>query len=296
LPAISTDETVLAGACALAEEMFKMNDRMIMNAAHVYTRHEPASVLRARASEYRRMAAMACKTTDLRALDDLAVRFTELAEERAAEERMSTREPVRPNPLPSLRALTIATEIVRKGYIRPETILHPVIKSSITKLAYELVAYGLVPEEPESTAASERPRRSSQHVLVVDDSADVLVAVRAFLLGEGYVVVSAADGDTALRLVASDPEIVVLITDFAMPGLSGVELIAQAIQMRPDLKALMITAYPGADGLAELPSHIKVLTKPFRRAFLLAQVKALVSEASPALQDEAMELVENRSV
>ena len=57
----------------------------------------------------------------------------------------------------------------------------------------------------------------------------MLVAVRAFLLGEGYVVVSAADGDTALRLVAGDPEIDVLITDFAMPGLSGVELIAQAI-------------------------------------------------------------------
>lgn len=273
-----------------------MNDRTTMNAVHVYSQHEAASVLRARASEYRRMAATACNTTDLRALDDLAVRFMELAEERAAEERMAALGPVRPTPLPSLQALRMATEIVRKGYILPETMLHPVIKSSITKLAYELVAYGLVPAEPELTSATDRRRRSSRHILVVDDSADVLVAVRAFLLGEGYVVVSAADGDTALRLVASDPEIDVLITDFAMPGLSGVELISQAIQMRPDLKALMITAYPGADGLAELPSHIKVLTKPFRRAFLIAQVKALVSEASQELPEEARELVENRSV
>jgi CheY-like chemotaxis protein len=273
-----------------------MNDRGILNAAHIYSLHEPASVLRARASEYRRMAATACNTPDLRALDDLAVRFTELAEERGAEERMATLGAVRPTLLPSLQSLAMAAEIVRKGYILPETMLHPVIRSSITKLAYDLVAYGLVPAAPDLALATDRQRRSSQHVLVVDDSADVLVAVRAFLLGEGYVVVSAADGDTALRQVASDPEIDVLITDFAMPGLSGVELIAQAIQMRPDLKALMITAYPGADGLAELPSHIKVLTKPFRRAFLLAQVKALVSEASRALPEEAMELVENRSV
>ena len=273
-----------------------MNHRVTVDAAHVYSQHEPASVLRAKASEYRRMAATACNTTDLRALDDLAVRLTELAEERAAEERMATLGPVEPTLLPSLQALRMATEIVRKGYVFPETILHPVIKSSIVQLAYRLSAYGLVPVEPELAAASDRRRRSSQHILVVDDSADVLVAVRAFLLGEGYEVVSAADGDTALRLVASDPEIDVLITDFAMPGLSGVELIAQGIQMRPDLKALLITAYPGADGLAELPSHIKVLTKPFRRAFLLAQVKALVSEAPPTLPDEAMELVENRSV
>ena len=273
-----------------------MNDRITMDSAHVYSRHEPASVLHARASEYRRMAATAGNATDLRALDDLAVRFTELAEERAAEERMATRGAVEPTVLPSLQALKMATDIVRKGYILPETMLHPVIKSSIMQLAYRLSAYGLVPAEPELTAAADRQRRSSQHILVVDDSADVLVAVRAFLLGEGYVVVSAADGDTALRLVTSDPEIDVLITDFVMPGLSGVELITQAIQIRPDLKALMITAYPGADGLAELPSHIKVLTKPFRRAFLLAQVKALVSEAPPTLPDEAMELVENRSV
>jgi hypothetical protein len=63
--------------------------------------------------------------------------------------------------------------------------------------------------------------------------------------------------------------------------------------MRPDLKALLITAYPNADGLAELPSHIKVLTKPFRRAALIARVLNLVKEAPP-VSDKAMELVENR--
>ncbi len=47
-------------------------------------------------------------------LDDLAVRFTELAEERGAEERMAALGAVRPTLLPSLRSLAVAAEIVRK--------------------------------------------------------------------------------------------------------------------------------------------------------------------------------------
>jgi CheY-like chemotaxis protein len=139
-----------------------------------------------------------------------------------------------------------------------------------------------------------RPGGIGQHVLVVDDSADTLVAVGAFLLSAGYVVVSAADGDTAIRLIASDPQIGILVTDYVMSGLSGVELIIQGLQIRPDLKALLITGFPSTDGLAELPSHINVLAKPFRRAALIAQVKALIGKAHPVLPEEAMELVENR--
>ena len=191
----------------------------------------------------------------------------------------------------------MATEAIGRGYALPETLMHPVVVSSIMALAYELMALGLVPAEPNlAVPPSNSQRNIGQHILVVDDTADVLVAVGAFLMGQGFVVVSAGDGDTALRLLMNDPQIGVLITDYVMPGLSGVELIAQAIQMRPDLKALLITGYPNADGLADLPANIKVLTKPFRRATLIAQVQTLLNEARPMLPDEAMELVENRQI
>ena len=85
---------------------------------------------------------------------------------------------------------------------------------------------------------------------------DVLVIVEAFLVGSGFVVVTAPDGDSALRIIASDSRIGLLVTDFAMPGLSGVDLIMQALQMRPNLKVLLITGYPHADGLAELPAGV----------------------------------------
>jgi CheY-like chemotaxis protein len=108
------------------------------------------------------------------------------------------------------------------------------------------------------------------------------VSVTAFLVSAGFVVTTAADGNAALRLIASDPLIRVLVTDFVMPGMTGVDLIAQAIQARPGLKALLITGYPHADGLADLPAGIPVLTKPFRRAALIEQVSVLAGETWPA--------------
>ena len=61
-------------------------------------------------------------------------------------------------------------------------------------------------------------------ILVVDDAQDVLVAVGAFLTREGCLVVKASDGEEALRLIASDPLISLLVTDFIMPGLSMVPI------------------------------------------------------------------------
>ena len=131
---------------------------------------------------------------------------------------------------------------------------------------------------------------TGQRILVVDDVTDVLVSVSAFLAGAGFAVVTATDGDAALHLIDSDPLIGVLITDFLMPELSGVELIARAVRRHPDLKALLITGYPGADGLADLPPRITVLTKPFRRAALVERVNILVNATWPMRAGNAPEL------
>jgi two-component system cell cycle response regulator CpdR len=274
-----------------------MAGRLTMKGIDVPARREPAGVLYARASEYRRMAATASTEVDAQALGDLAVRFNALADEREFEERMARLAIEAPSSLPSPQALKMATDAVRRNYAYPETMLDPVVAGSIRKLAYDLMAYSMVPPEPAAVIGQSAQSSSAvRHVLVVDDSADVRVAIGAFLLSEGFVVVSAADGDTALRLIASDPQIGILVTDFVMPGLSGVDLITQALKMRPDLKAVLITAFPGADGLAELPSHIKLLAKPFRRSVLINQVKDLVKESSPTLSGQATNIAENRQV
>jgi CheY-like chemotaxis protein len=198
---------------------------------------------------------------------------------------------------PSQKAMQIATGATGQRYALRETVLHPAVQLASMELAYTLMAYGLgfttratqqgAGETPRHDA--ERPDKPNQrHVLLVDDVDDVLVSVGAFLVKEGYAVQKAVSSDEALRRIASDPRIEVLVTDFAMPGLNGGELIALAAQLRPNLKALVITGYPNADGLADLPPNTSVLVKPFRRNALIAGVKALLAPVSR----EAVELRE----
>jgi DNA-binding response OmpR family regulator len=112
---------------------------------------------------------------------------------------------------------------------------------------------------------------------MVDDDAETLVTVGAFLVNSGFTVEKAASGDEALRKIVANPSINILVTDLMMPGMSGVDLITHARRVRPTLKALVITGYPNADELAGLPPHASILVKPFRRATLIAEVKSLTA-------------------
>jgi CheY-like chemotaxis protein len=118
--------------------------------------------------------------------------------------------------------------------------------------------------------------RAMPRVLVVDDMQDVLVTVGAFLAKAGYSVIKASNGEQALQVIASDPDIGLLISDFVMPGMNGAELVAQATRLRPHLRGLLITAYPGADGIEDIAPLVTILPKPFRRDVLMAAVRNLL--------------------
>ena len=116
--------------------------------------------------------------------------------------------------------------------------------------------------------------RTDESILVVDDVADVVANLRGFLVKAGFTVEMADSGDEALRKIVDDPRINTLVTDLAMPGLSGAALIARAKEVRPNLKALVITGSPNA----ELPVDTPFLVKPFRRAALIAKVTSLLGQ------------------
>ena len=126
------------------------------------------------------------------------------------------------------------------------------------------------------------PQAARPRVLVVDDSPDVLVALGAFAEGAGCEPVTATNAEDALRVLAADPAVQVLVTDLAMPGASGAELVAQARTLRPGLPALVVTGYPGADVLASLPPRVEVLPKPFRRQEFIGRLHALLSPRTGA--------------
>jgi len=129
----------------------------------------------------------------------------------------------------------------------------------------------IVPIPPRSRSATSRKR-----VLIVDDDSDVLVSIGGFLEAEHMDVVRASSGVDALNMLRGGEDVEAVITDVVMPGMSGVQFLAAARQLRPSLPALVITGYAELAGSQELPAGVAVLRKPFRRAEFVARVLTLL--------------------
>jgi CheY-like chemotaxis protein len=108
-----------------------------------------------------------------------------------------------------------------------------------------------------------------------DDDGDMLRFLSEFLTMVGYSVQTATDGSTALRLLEGRTEIEMLIVDYAMPGMNGLETIRQARQRRPDLKPLLITGYAGA--VVGNTAGVPLLRKPFAPAELAHQLAEILA-------------------
>ena len=104
-------------------------------------------------------------------------------------------------------------------------------------------------------------------VLVVDDDSLVLTSTSLLLEDLGHRVVSAASGARALELFDSEPDINLVITDMAMPQMSGAQL-AHAIRlMNPALPIILATGY--AERLEGFAAHLPRLSKPFTQLNLV---------------------------
>lgn len=100
-------------------------------------------------------------------------------------------------------------------------------------------------------------------ILLVDDNADVREITALLLSDLGYVVVEAPSGPAALELLRTGPGVDLLIVDFAMPGMSGVELLAKARDINPSLKAIFITGYADHSRFEQDFGNEIVVCKPF---------------------------------
>ena len=114
-------------------------------------------------------------------------------------------------------------------------------------------------------------------VLLCDDDDGVRRFVSDYLDSIGCTVREADGAETALRLIEEDATIDLLIVDYAMPGMNGLDAVRQARRSRPGLKALMITGDAGAvpEGIAE----VTVLPKPFGPAELGRKVAEATAHA-----------------
>jgi CheY-like chemotaxis protein len=121
----------------------------------------------------------------------------------------------------------------------------------------------------------------TRSVLVVEDEPSVRRLAEQVLAGHGYRVASAPSGEDALALVTGDgADVDVLVTDIVMPGISGLELAEQLVQLRPGLRVIYVSGYVDESALrltAVEPSGF--LAKPFTPGALLARVERALSAA-----------------
>ena len=113
-------------------------------------------------------------------------------------------------------------------------------------------------------------------VLIVEDEEEVRAFTRDVLEMEGYAVLEAESAPRALDIGAAHPGAIdLLITDVAMPGMSGPELARRLREGRPALRVLCVSGYPeSADRrVGGVRSWTAWLEKPFSPDALLATVR-----------------------
>jgi two-component system cell cycle sensor histidine kinase/response regulator CckA len=126
----------------------------------------------------------------------------------------------------------------------------------------------------------EAPAESAQTILLVDDEEKVRLLAHEILKGSGYTVLEARDGSAALLIGRrySGP-IHLLLTDVVIPDMSGRELLEQLERLRPEMRALYMSAHAGAE-------HRLVgrdfLQKPFTPELLTQKVSQVLQAPWPA--------------
>jgi signal transduction histidine kinase/CheY-like chemotaxis protein len=116
--------------------------------------------------------------------------------------------------------------------------------------------------------------KSRAHILVVDDDALIAMATVDMLEDLGHTVWEANSAAAALQLLADRGEPDLIITDHAMPGMTGVEMAKLVRQDYPDLPILLATGY--ADLPAGHASDLPRLAKPYRQDALKAKIDTLL--------------------
>lgn len=131
-------------------------------------------------------------------------------------------------------------------------------------------------EEPVTYSGKETPS-----VLLIDDSSVLRQLTAESLRRRGFPVTCASGGAEALAAIERAPhDFDVIVTDFAMPLITGIDVIRFARNLRGDWPAVIVTGYAEADTISDRPSDVPLLSKPFREKDLIEGIFRAIAQAA----------------
>jgi len=126
-------------------------------------------------------------------------------------------------------------------------------------------------------------------ILVVEDEVVMRESLRDWLTDSGYQVETVEEGEGALRAI-DEQDFGLLILDLRLPGKDGLEVLREARDRRPQLKGVIITAYPSLETAVEAMKSgaINYLSKPFDLNQLEKSVQEILGPVQVAIRPEVV--------
>ena len=144
-------------------------------------------------------------------------------------------------------------------------------------------------EDAQTREPSERPApRGSERILFVEDDLDQLGTIPKVLGRLGYSVVACRGADAASAALSADGEdsrFDIVVTDFDMPEMTGVDFSRTLQQIRPDLPVILVSGRRSAIDAAKGVGNIRhVLAKPYSGRSLSEAIRAVLDEVPAEVQ------------
>lgn len=116
-------------------------------------------------------------------------------------------------------------------------------------------------------------------VIVIDDEMTILTVAERILSKRGHEVLIAPSGEAGIEILTELTDTIDLILlDWAMPGMSGLETFEKIRELAPEMPIVFSSGYEidtSSEGLSKGP-HIGFLEKPYRARTLLAKIQKMV--------------------
>jgi len=117
-------------------------------------------------------------------------------------------------------------------------------------------------------------------ILLVDDEPNILKSIQRILIDEEYELLTADCGEDALEILRTHKDLALIISDQRMPGMSGIELLAQSREIAPTAYRILLTGYADIEAVIDSINKSAVsrfILKPWENDMLLDAVNDTIS-------------------